>query len=213
MTDEHDPEISARYRRTRFEQPSPETDAAIRKLAHQAVAGRKRSRFSVLRLAVAASLLLGVGLTLRVFELAPPEAQREPAHQELAPAQSLSIAPALGKKPEVDRRRAVPPVPASPAERQGLSGGAADSVASEKRKYKAADRAGRPTGQVEVLGARRVPQSAVECDDLLPDDPEDPQQWRERIDSLKQAAQHARALCLQRMFEERFREPESTQTR
>lgn len=212
MTDEHDPEISARYRRTRFEQPSPETDAAIRKLAHQAVAGRKRSRFSVLRLAVAASVLLGVGLTLRVFELAPPEAQREPARQEFAPAQSPSIAPSL-EKPEVDRLGAVPPVPASPAERQGLSGGAADSVASEKRKYKAADRAGRPTGQAEVLGARRVPQSAVECDDLLPDDPDDPQQWRERIDSLKQAAQHARALCLQRMFEERFREPESTRTR
>jgi hypothetical protein len=212
MTDEHDPEISARYRRTRFEQPSPETDAAIRKLAHQAVAGRKRSRFSVLRLAVAASVLLGVGLTLRVFELAPPEAQREPARQELAPAQSLSIAPSL-EKLEVDRLRAVPPMPASPAKRQELSGGAADSVVSEERKYKAADRAGRPEGQAEVLGARRVPQPAVECDDFLPDDPDDPQQWRERIDSLKQAAQHARALCLQRMFEERFREPESTPTR
>ena len=74
--DLHDPQLSKLYSRAPSAEPSRQTDAAIRRLAHEAVADKRRSWrdwFGVPQLAFAAVLLLGVGVSLRVFEQAPPE--------------------------------------------------------------------------------------------------------------------------------------------
>ena len=196
MTEDHDdPQISALYSKSRFGTPSRQTDAAIRRLAHEAVAGRKRHWFSVPQLAVAATLLLGVGLALRVFDVAPPEVPEPKAFID----SETPVAPAEPLRAAKPAPKAMPAPPASVFD---------DSTRYLQEELRRDLEQRKQAAQREYLERQRreaeLRHIQAFCGDSLPDDPDDPQQWRERIAYLNQANEHALARCLQRLFEQRF---------
>ena len=95
-----EPSLSALYRHTRKEQPSPELDQAVKQEARRALS-RRRKRWW-LPLSTAAVILLGVSLTLNQVE--PPGFSEPPA---VSPAESLdeSTAPASAPIPQLQGMR------------------------------------------------------------------------------------------------------------
>lgn len=100
-----DPRLSALYRRAPRSEPGADSDAAILRAAHAATP--RRPRRSYVPWAVAATLVLGVGISWRVLQMPAPmdgleyaqpelsQPLRKPAPQPAPPASSLDRADAV----------------------------------------------------------------------------------------------------------------------
>ena len=187
--------LSALYRRGADERPPPEVDSAIREQARRVA--RRRRWFALPRLAVALSLLLGVGVALRVFEIAPPEQTvvelKVPEEQEEA-LSTASVPGSSGAEPDervFDRR------PVQPALQDAAPQATTKSVreSMEQRMFERAKR--QPAGSPARVCAGDIPPSDA-----------GPLEWLRRIRDLRQAGEQARASCLQDLYRERFSEPD-----
>jgi hypothetical protein len=194
MSDQDDERISALYRRSRDQQPPKHLDEAIRRHAHGA---QRREAFRLMglrlpQLALAATVLLAVGVMLRVFDVAPPQqpageewaAPKAPAAQLAEPA-AQRVAPASTmKKWHADAPAAVPQ---------------ADSLLRKRESEDKVQSLQRP-----ALSGRAQPQTAGECAGELPPEPDDPRSWRAHIAALDSAGKHDLARCLKRLYLRRF---------
>jgi len=185
--------LSALYHQGANEEPSPKVDHAIRKQARKEA--HRRRWFALPRLAFTLVLLLGVGVVLRVFDVAPPEraivefeVSEEQEGAPLTPVASsadgagsdrvtheeLSTRPALqSAAPEVSKK----------SSRESL----------EQRMFERANR--QPGESSESVCVGDVPPSDA-----------GPSEWLRRIRDLRQAGEQARAGCLQGLYRERFSE-------
>lgn len=181
---EQDRQLSTLYRRTRHEQPPAQLDAAILRHAHDAV--RRRRRPWVPQLALAASLVLGVGVALKTLDAPPPA----PVAQEReAVTEGLSVPP-----------HAEPPA----AKARTFAADAVDAVESSPGAPKAAMAPLRERAPEQ----RRQRQIEAFCGDSLPQQADDPGAWRERIAQLNAANEHALARCLEMLYRQRFPQQE-----
>lgn len=190
MSEDDDERISALYRRSRDQEPPKRLDQAIRRHAHGA---QRRDAFRLMgfrlpQLALAATLLLAVGVALRIFEVAPPQqATLSENAQQQAPA-SLSTRPL--HQPE--------PAAAAKSHAEKITP-AADSLL---RKRESED-AGLDV-QRRSLSAQAQRQAVDACGGELPPDPDDPRSWRAHIAALDSAGEHELAHCLKRLYLRRF---------
>ena len=199
MTEPQDKPLSELYQRSRFETPPRKLDEAIRHQAHLAVSRRKPGWFSVPRLALAASLVLGIGIGLRVIDQAPPEHLPEAA---VAPLQHAApaLAPAPAQAPAADALSAPP--------------ASFESVIIERESDRRAQaRTAAPAKLQSALQsaeaqrhARRLAALQRVCGDKVPTQADDPAQWRARIAYLNGVNEHALARCLQELYQQRFPE-------
>ena len=184
MTDS-DERLSTLYRRTPRDEPGDASDRLIRAAARTALFSSRRR--GLVPWAVAATLVVGVGVGWRVLQMAPNEfdarpqveqvdALRVPARPPLADTESSADAAmprATATEPAVRRMREAPTAWA--VERRSVGAAAALSK--------------------EVPG------------DCGPDDPGDdatPTAWRGAIDAARRRGDSGAQRCLERRYRERF---------
>ena len=108
MSELDDPRLSALYRQAPANEPDPHSDALIVDAAHKAV--RKRTRRSYAPWAVAATLVLGIGVGWQVLHFAP--SPMAPVDKETVSAPAVP-APVPAAEDVVPRRaKAAPPAAA-----------------------------------------------------------------------------------------------------
>jgi len=185
--------LSALYHQGAKEEPSPEMDNAIREQARKVA--RRRRWFALPRLAVTMVLLLGVGVALRVFDLAPPE--RAVVEFEMPEDQEAAIprpAPSTANGARSDEVT-LEQLPTQPA-LQSAAPQVRKKSARESLEQRMFERANRQPGE----------SSEPVCVGDVPPADAGPSEWLRRIRDLRQAGEQARAACLQDLYRERFSE-------
>ncbi len=217
MTDLDDEHIAALYRRTRDDQPTADSDRLIVDAARRAVA-RRRRQWVGQWLAVAATLVLGVGVGWQVwlsdeeleFEApseidvdgAPPAAPAapitEPTPRGAPPGQSRPA-------PGADDPLGWHALPAPPAQSSAESSAASPAGAPLAPTLKDAVR-----GELKQRQQRLSPSAIVampQCPGALPLDIDDQAAWQRAIDKAREQNDRQRLECLRMHYHQRFGVP------
>lgn len=241
MTDPRKPEqddvddllLSALYQQGAEEQPPTALDRAIRERAHKLA--RRRRWFALPKLAVAMTLVLGVVVALRVFDVAPPQ---ESVMDYQAPAKP--VAPSAPGAPVQSRAPArISPVGSAAApeemvveeaveadssrkastERDSANAPTSDHAAGQPTRKMVAPPAMQNSGQArrELLMRERAKRNSEQragpvCLDDVPPATAGALEWLRRIRELRQVGEQARAACLQELYHQRFSEPDQIQS-
>ncbi len=214
---DHDQEVSRRYRELGRDEPPPELDAAIRAAARRAArmrpaplvapTGRRRWYFPV---AAAAVIVLAVAVTSQVEreQAAPePEAQKERKFAEALPQMR-----AQQKKTESPAKGAEKPAPAAAQEAsnqapvQSVTGTISGSRQDAFEQKESRARQERPSSGI-VSGP--APQRQLQRDEAQPQArakvaEEPPEKWLERIAQLRQEGKHDEADKALAEFRKRY---------
>ncbi|MCB1792511.1 MAG: hypothetical protein KDJ24_19545 [Gammaproteobacteria bacterium] len=197
MTDDvRDTKLSALYGRTPRDEPSAVSDRAIIAAAHAAATRRQRNRY--VPWALAATLVLGVGIGWRVM-LQAPEVQTQGASSERverasrapAPAAEMAadaaaeMAPASEPLQDKRRERAVPP-PASAPALSGMTGALPAPAAMGKAMSSPA------------------PAPAPACERWWPEQRDDKAEWERLLAEARARGDEKAVECLLRGMRERF---------
>ena len=210
MSEFDDPRLSALYRQAPASEPERRSDALIVDAAHEAVRVTTRRRYAPW--AVAATLVLGVGIGWRVLHLAPAD---ESVVQEPLPAP-------VAEEPVPASTRETMPAPAGSGAAEADSdarmeapfadmlGGAAKRVDTLKAADAPAAPAAETGGQGVSSFARRAFDTGVEsertaeCRAFLPRAERDAEQWRTLIARARTAGDAAQLRCLEQHYRELF---------
>jgi len=227
MTDPRKPEqddvddllLSALYRQGAEELPPPELDQAIREQARKVA--RRRRWFALPKVALAMSVLLGVGVALRVFDVAPPE--QAVIEYEMPSKQVTKVSPPAPapRSESIDRAPAgVVPVPSDAAKLDSAVLGSAAAPSPDQDAGMPASEMAEPpaiqnSGQArrELLMRERAKRKSAQpvqpvCHADIPPLDAAAIEWLRRIRDLREAGEQERASCLQRFYRERFSEPD-----
>ncbi|MDJ0739446.1 MAG: hypothetical protein QNJ91_06995 [Gammaproteobacteria bacterium] len=210
MSDTEDPRISALYRRAPRAEPTADSDAAILDAARRAA---RRSRRRYAPWAVAATLVLGVGIGWRVLHVVPPDEVAPvsvpvpptlPAQQAApapTPAAEVAASPSVdGLTSEADRA-GPPAVRGAPAavKRQAAESGVAPSGRDgETRSSSAFGRVLEPRAVTDSVDSASAPLAAAEadCEQYWPAADATAEAWRELIRQARADGDERRARCL-----------------
>lgn len=213
---DHDPEVSRRYRELGRDEPPPELDAAIRAAARRAArtrpaplvvpTGRRRWYFPV---AAAAVIMLAVAVTSQVEreQAAPePEVQKEKKFSEEEPQKPDQPKKTAQLAKRADKPAAVPeaPRPAAPAE--SATGAISQSRQDAFEQRESRVRQERPSSGIVSAPA---PQGQMQRDEAQPQArakvaEEPPEKWLERIARLRQEGKHDEADRALAEFRKRY---------
>lgn len=210
--DADDPRLSALYRRSADEEPGEAIDRAILDAAHKAAGRSWRNWFGLPQLIVAATLLLGVGVALRVFDVAPLETREHerfdvlPDHRPGEEAERRVADPQRSEVTVRDFKASKPKPPPMPvAEEAGAQFDSAPHV-SPQQALPAQQQMRKRSAAKASPGVR-----AADCTADIPDDIDNRSAWRARIEELLFEGDRARALCLRHLYRERFFELDQKQ--
>lgn len=202
MTDPRKPEqddmddllLSALYRQGAEELPPSQLDQAILEQARKAA--RRRRWFALPKLAVAMTLVLGVVVALRVFDVAPPETtamQPDASQEEHEVQQKPAVRSFVPQPADI---QASGPLPAAPSKQ-----GASPALEVES-----------PRARMELMMRERAKRKIAEpvrpvCHADIPPADAAAIEWLRRIRDLRQRGELDRASCLQDLYRQRFPEP------
>lgn len=196
----HDPALSRLYREMAREVPPEELDRTIRTAAHQALGRGSWLAWGMRAGAAAMVLVLGVGVSLRVFDTGPmqlPTGDTEPVPAQLrAPGsvpgdRPLKSAPAEERLDRSRPRAVESELDAAAFPRPSTSFQFEQNLS--KRKIAVPEAAARHDGIEEPACEADVPLQAANR-----------AAWLERIAELQLSGEQARAACLERLFRKRF---------
>ena len=209
MSDIDDPRLSALYRQAPAGEPEPRSDALIVEAANKAVRPAARRRYAAW--AVAATLVLGVGIGWRVLPLGPTTAA--PDFPQPAPAVEGAAAPPAEARPS-------PPAATRPAEADSdalnaapfgsMPGDAAKRMDRRKESVIAAPAAevaqGREVSSIapRVLDAESEAATGSECRGYWPDGEIAVDQWRTLIARARTRGDGEQLRCLEQRYRELF---------
>jgi hypothetical protein len=192
MNELHDPRLSDLYRRTPQQEPRGESDRVVLDAAHRAVSGRQG--FAVRGWALAATLVLGVGLGWQLLSGPPGVAPVSPQ-----PA-ALSVPAPADQVEAVERAK---------------TGAASTPSAAMKRRQSAADMELAPADPVVQYGAsidaadgqlkEEVGKSKTRpCNEFWLVDERSREAWLAAIAGALDAGETHRAACLQTRYQQLF---------
>ncbi len=229
MTDpEHpheDPDLSALYRRTPRHEPGAASDHLIRAAAHAAVSKTRRQRHLIAPWAVAATLVLSIGIGWQVFH--------EPDLPDLAdPVERLAVPEAADEAPLLESQAPVQAeVPPEPVRGEPLQTAPQPAAAYSERLSADAERGlfdgavkqslPRPSPATQGIAeprqrkmlagaARAVPTAPTDCEVPMPEKGATQAQWDAAFAAARRNDEDALLLCLRQQYERHFGRPYST---
>lgn len=201
MSDLDDERISALYQRMTDDEPSAESDRLLIEAAHVAVKRRPRRSF-VQSLALAATVVLGIGVGWKVWLSAPQlehdaPVQAEPSAAAAKPSMQPAPPPATEGVSRIDaedflRRQAAPEPPAESPIAPPSAPTLKDVLRSEARKQQPWSPAGVVT----------MPQ----CPDVIPAQRQDKAAWQNAIATAHEHQDQTRESCLRFHYRREFGE-------
>jgi len=210
-----DPKLNKLYKASRADEPSVQTDAAIKRLAREGLRASTRPSVWYRRSvwAIAASLVLGVTLLMQwpepLFE-APLRKMVEPRFDfhEIMPAAKVERE-SVPSEPAMRRAPAGEPKPSASPSDPVLQSLTLDLDAPPEMERETTRSAILDTPPKESASAiEHVPSVAPEqlqdCEEELPEKLNDPAAWHQRIQELIDAGRAGQAECLILLYQEQF---------
>lgn len=223
-----DPGLSALYRRTPRHEPSAASDDLIRTAARSAVSKTRRQRQFIAPLAVAATLVLSVGIGWQVFQTPDPKDIGVPDIQMSAPKTADEVPDEMPEREQAqDRATTASPAPrpmpaeaakSAPAQAapqggqvlsEGYSARSKQSLSFESAQQ-SLSRSPLPNAdmlQRSLATGLKGSAAIADCDGPMPDEDATQAQWEAAFAAARRDNDGALLRCLHQHYERRFGMP------